>query len=223
MCIASALLGRMAERGLAVPRILVIRYDLPARVEQTAAAIDDALRSLCAGKRILLAGDSAGAFLAVATRLRNAGGGPPVLAVCPWLDLLHNSDAHTRNASHDSIEKAILEHGAALFIAPESGAAARQAASPAYSPRVGCLPSHSMLVVYGEREILADDGVLLRQRALDAGAPSDAVALYKLDDGVWGAHNALLALPLAQSCSPAVCDAFDVMTSFVVNAMARQR
>ena len=181
---------------------------------------------MCPGKRVVLAGDSAGGHLALDLLLRGDGGGGPtcaaVLAVCPWFDLTHTSAAHTLNAGRDSVHLNLAEHGASTYIAPKSGLAARRAASPAFSDKLGALPARSLFVIVGERECLRDDAETAAQTALAAGAPADAIAIHTVDDSVWGAHCALL-LPLAETCSPAVRRAFDAMASFVAeDALARR-
>lgn len=76
-----------------------------------------------------------------------------------------------------------------------------------------------MLIIRGARDILADDGPLLAQRAAEAGAPGMAVQICTVEDGVWGTHCGLL-LPFAEQCSRAVRDAFDEMADFVSQSLA---
>lgn len=233
---ARALLPRLATRLSKVPRMLVYRYPLPARQTATTDAVAACLKGLCGGHRVILAGDSAGAFLALQTLLDReallAADVPPRLLgcclVCPWLDLTCSSEAHARNAHRDGIQVRLAEHGAATYLSPRGSAGAPpslealRAASPAHAPPhvLAALPAGGCLVVRSARDILFDDGALLARSAAAAGAPADAVALHTVDDGVWGVHCGCL-LPTAAAHSAAVGAAHDAMAAHVAGLITR--
>ncbi|KAL3904267.1 MAG: hypothetical protein SGPRY_011351 [Prymnesium sp.] len=129
--LSSALLTRFVAKGLRVPRVLVLRYGLPAREGTTVAWLQLALRTFCAGKRLIVAGDSAGGHLAVSNLILRGEESPaPVLAICPWLDLTHTSAAHARNAGVDSIHITLLEYGVSRFLGERTS---REDASPVHA------------------------------------------------------------------------------------------
>ena len=233
---ALRVLPRLAACGAKPPRILRFRYPLPARKGTTAAAAEIALRTLCAGhSRVVLAGDSAGGHIALDVLLRVReralacdGPTPPdapcaALLAYPWLDLTHTSGAHARNASRDAMDVALVDFGAQQYLEHEQylererasdAADARQRASLTHTDRVSALESGSVLIVRGERDILADDGPLLAARAAAAGAAPDAVAVHTVDDGVFGVHCGAL-LPYADLLSAQACEAWVAMASFL--------
>jgi acetyl esterase/lipase len=114
---------------------------------------------------VILAGDSAGGGLVVATMiaLRDAGFPLPVAGVClsPWLDLTCTADAHTRLADRDPLlSRAELERMAGAYL---RDADARQPlASPAFAELAGLPP---LLIQVGAEEILLDDARKLAHSA----------------------------------------------------------
>ncbi len=139
------------------------------------AALDDALaayRALVAGgtgpERLVLAGDSAGGGLALATllRLRDAGEPLPRAAalLSPWVDLACRGESIDRNGPRDYLSRAVLERFAGHYLgamAPET-----PSASPLYADLTGLPP---LLVQAGSDETLLTEGRDLAARAETAG------------------------------------------------------
>ncbi len=140
------------------------------------AALTDAVRAygglLALGTRpegVVLAGDSAGGGLTVATlvALRDDGSPLPAAAVClsPWVDLTQTAPAYERIGARDPmITKAALDLMAAAYLGGIP--AATPSASPLYADLGGLPP---VLVEVGEREVLVDDATGLADRLLQAG------------------------------------------------------
>ncbi|MDG4834245.1 alpha/beta hydrolase [Solwaraspora sp. WMMD1047] len=114
--------------------------------------------------RIILAGDSAGAGITVATMLalREAGVAQPAAGVClsPWADLTCGLDSHRTRAARDPVlDSADLRRMAALY---HAGTDPRHPqVSPAFADLSGLPP---LLIQVGTEEVLFDDA-----RALAAG------------------------------------------------------
>lgn len=139
------------------------------------SALDDALaayRALIAGdadpEQLILAGDSAGGGLALATmmRLRDLGEPLPRAAVLlsPWVDLACRGESIDRNGPQDYLPRAVLECLAGHYLGatdPEN-----PSASPLYGDFIGLPP---LLIHVGSDETLQSDGRGLAGRAEDAG------------------------------------------------------
>lgn len=119
--------------------------------------------------RITLAGDSAGAGLAVAALqvLRDAGDPLPAAAVCisPWADLECAGPSHTERASREILlDTRDLREMAQRYLA---GADPRHPlASPVHADLTGLPP---LLIQVGSEEVLWDDARGLHEAALRAG------------------------------------------------------
>lgn len=141
------------------------------------AAVDDALtayRWLLEDEgvdpaRLVVAGDSAGGGLTVATLVaaRDAGLPMPAAAVClsPWVDLEGIGDSMTTKAALDPMISAEgLKRGADMYL---NGQDARTPlAAPLYADLTGLPP---LLIQVGTAETLLDDSVRLAERARAAG------------------------------------------------------
>lgn len=142
-------------------------FPFPAAVEDAAAATRWLLAHTHAP--VILAGDSAGGGLVVATMiaLRDAGDRLPVAGVClsPWLDLTCTADALTRLAECDPLLSRVeLERMAGTYL---GDADARQPlASPAFAELAGLPP---LLIQAGSEEILLDDARNFASRARAEG------------------------------------------------------
>ncbi len=168
-----ALIARLAAacgaRALAVEYRLAPEHPFPAAIEDAAAAYRWLLASGIDPSRIVIAGDSGGGGLAVATllALRDAGDPLPAAAVCmsPWLDLACQGPSIVINAGADLVvTRAWLETLAAAYLA---GADARAPlASPVYADLTGLPPT---LLQVGSTEILLDDATRFARRAQAAG------------------------------------------------------
>ncbi|GIX49791.1 MAG: hydrolase [Candidatus Tectimicrobiota bacterium] len=167
------LAGRLALAAAA--RVLVIDYRLapehpfPAAVEDATAAYRWLLASGYAPQRLVIAGDSAGGGLTVATlvALRDAGDPLPAAAVClsPWVDLEGTGASMTIKAGEDPlVQRELLQQMAAWYL---GGAPPRTPlAAPLYAELHGLPP---LLLQVGTAEVLLDDAVRLAARARDAG------------------------------------------------------
>jgi len=158
-----------AARGLAVDYRLGPEHPHPAAVDDAVAAYRWLLAQGIPPARVVVAGDSAGGGLTVATllALRDAGDLPPAAGVCisPWTDLTCSSASMTTRAAIDPMVKPdVLRRMAAAYL----GAA--DACTPLASPlhaRLDGLPP--LLVHVGTAETLLDDATGLAERARAAG------------------------------------------------------
>ena len=168
-----ALIARIARasglQALAVDYRLAPECPFPAALEDAFAAYSWLIAQGTPPSRVVLAGDSAGGGLTVATlvRLRDARVPLPAAAVClsPWVDLEATGESMTLNADRDPmIEKNDLLRFAAAYL----GSADRRTplAAPLYADLRGLPP---MLIQVGEAETLYDDSVRLAERARRAG------------------------------------------------------
>ena len=156
-------------------RVLVIGYRLapehpfPAAVEDSTAAYRWLLRQGIAPSRVVVAGDSAGGGLTVATlvALRDAKDPLPAAGVCisPWVDMEASGESMTTKAAEDPmIQREILQWFAALYVRDADRRA--PLASPIYADLSGLPP---LYVLVGTAETLLDDAVRLAERARKAG------------------------------------------------------
>lgn len=164
--------GRLARATGA--RVCVIDYRLapehpfPAAVEDATYAFRYLIEEGIEPGRIVIAGDSAGGGLAVATllQLREAGDALPACAVVfsPWTDLMGTGATLAPGAVDDPLVRYDALHDmAAMYGGDELG---DPLVSPLYGDHHG-LPPLEILV--GTREVLLDDARRLRDKALAAG------------------------------------------------------
>jgi len=164
--------GRIAAAagcdGLIVEYRLAPEHPYPAAIEDSTAVCRAVQAS---GRPVVLAGDSAGGGLAVATMvaLRDAGDALPLAAVCisPWVDLtLSAPSLETRRAADPF---AHLDDLPACVDAYLAGADPSQPlASPLFADLTGLPP---LLIQVGSDETMYDDATRLAQRAAAAGVP----------------------------------------------------
>ena len=140
------------------------------------AAIDDAVLGwqwLCDQvpdpTRLVLAGDSAGAGLALALEfeLRRRQLTPPagLVLFSPWTDLALTGDSLERNAARDvMVTWPVLRQFAADYLGTLDSTDPR--ASPLYADRRGCPP---LLIQVGGEEMLLSDATRLADRAVADG------------------------------------------------------
>ncbi len=182
-------------------RVLVIEYRLapenlfPAAVEDSTAAYRWLLTQGFAPAQIVIAGDSAGGGLSLATllSLRDAGDLLPAAGVLlsPWTDLAGTGESLVSNNEIDPWlnAKDIIPSGQ-LYAGPTD--LRYPLVSPLYGDFTGLPP---LLIQVGSDEILLDDSKRLAERAKAAGV---AVEL-QIADGMWHVWQAFAAdMPEAQ-------------------------
>lgn len=168
-----ALAGSLSRAARA--RVLVLDYRLapehpfPAAVEDSTAAYRWLVRQGIESSRIVIAGDSAGGGLAVATlvALRDAKESLPAAGACisPWVDLEGTGESMKSKAAEDPmIASEVIEWFASLYV----GAGNRRAplAAPLYADLSGLPP---LYIQVGTAETLLDDSTRLAERARKAG------------------------------------------------------
>jgi epsilon-lactone hydrolase len=189
---------------------LAPEHPFPAAVEDAAKAYRW-LRTQFPQGSIVLAGDSAGAGLAIATAIGVRDSGLPaakaIVAFSPYSDLAVTGDSVEANAKSCAMftPRGIRE-AAALYLA---GANARDPrASPLYAEFEGLPP---MLLFASRHEILRDDTLRLAERASAAGVNVELVVRDRLPH-VW---------PVFVNLLPEAREAFATVTAFARQIGAR--
>ena len=178
-------------------RVLVIDYRLapehpyPAAVEDATAAYRWLLATGAPPQRIVIAGDSAGGGLTIATlvALRDGAQPLPAAGVClsPWVDLEGSGESMATKAAVDPlVDRDRLRKTAAYYLAGQDPCT--PLAAPLYANLSGLPP---LLIQVGTAETLLDDSTRLAERARKAGVN---VTLEPWEDmiHVWQAFAAIL-------------------------------
>jgi acetyl esterase/lipase len=156
-------------------RVLGLNYRLapmhpfPAAVEDAAAAYRWLLRCGFEPARIAIAGDSAGAGLALAATITMREQGLPlagaIVCLSPWVDLAVTGASMESKASEDPIvSREMLLGWGKLYLGDHD--LRTPLASPLYAD-LDQLPA--LLIQVGSAEVLLDDSIRLAQRASAAG------------------------------------------------------
>lgn len=169
----AALVARLCQaagaRSLSVNYRLAPEHPFPAAVEDAVAGYRWLLEQEVDPARTVIAGDSAGGGLTVATLVALRDHGLPLTAagVClsPWVDLEGLGDSiRTKAAEDPMIDAAHLHESANAYLA---GADPRTPlAAPLHADLSGLPP---LLVQVGSAEVLLDDSRRLAERASAAG------------------------------------------------------
>ncbi|MXO71181.1 alpha/beta hydrolase [Alteraurantiacibacter buctensis] len=168
--------GLIAEIGkaLGLPAVapdyrLAPEAPFPAAVEDAVAVYQALLDEGIPASRIVIAGDSAGGGLTLATLVKLRAEGMPLPAagfmISPWADLTCSVATMESKAAEDpSLDRAGLLGGAAAYLAGQDPA--HPLASPVNADLAGLPP---LLVQVGSAEILLGDSMLIAERAGHAG------------------------------------------------------
>lgn len=160
----------MGCRVLALDYRLAPEHPHPAAVEDATKAYRWLLGEGLDAGRTIIAGDSAGGGLTVATlvALRDAGDPLPAAAVpiSPWVDMEGLGDSMTSRAEADPmVTPGSLHNIAELFLGPD-GDRRDPLAAPLHADLDGLPP---MLIHVGDAEVLLDDSTRLARKAEEAG------------------------------------------------------
>jgi acetyl esterase/lipase len=180
-----------SARALAVDYRLAPEHPFPAAVDDATAAYRWLLDSGLEPSRIVVAGDSAGGGLTVATliSLRDAGVALPAAGVCisPWVDLEGIGASMTTKADLDPM---VQRDGLLRMAQAYLGEAAPRTplAAPLYADLAGLPP---LLIQVGTAECLLDDANRLAENAKAAGVDTQ---IERWDEmiHVWHAFAPLL-------------------------------
>jgi acetyl esterase/lipase len=167
--LASRLSRASQARALLIDYRLAPEHPFPAALEDALTAYRWLLSTDVEPGRIVIAGDSAGGGLTLATllALRDAGDPLPAAGVClsPWTDLEGTGDSAKPGAVDDPMVtlEGLVEMGRHYL---GSGDARDPLAAPVYADYAG-LPA--LLIQVGTREILLDDATRVAERAKRSG------------------------------------------------------
>jgi acetyl esterase/lipase len=156
-------------RALAIDYRLAPEHPYPAAMEDSVKAYRWLLAQGIGPAQMVIAGDSAGGGLTLATllSLRDAGEPLPAGAVCisPWTDLACTGDCMRDKAKLDKILSPEGLSRSAKFYAGEHDLRT-PLISPLYADLTGLPP---LLIQVGTDEILLDDAIRVAQKAKDRG------------------------------------------------------
>jgi acetyl esterase/lipase len=164
----SRLARASGARALAIDYRLAPEHPFPAAVEDATKAYRWLLKQGVPSEKIVVAGDSAGGGLTVATlvALRDAGDRLPAAAVCisPWTDLAITGETMVTKADVDPMIRAEDARGGAARYHGETDPR-HPLVSPLYADLSGLPP---MLIQVGTSEVLLSDSTRLAERAEEA-------------------------------------------------------
>lgn len=160
-------------RVLALDYRLAPEHRYPAALDDVLAAYAALLESGTAPSKVVLAGDSAGGNLVLATLLRLRDEGRPmpagVIALSPWVDLARKGGTLEANQAIDWGVPSVFARWARTYLP------AGPLDDPRVSPMYGDFSATSpLLVLYGECEMLRDQVEELVERVRAAGLPIEA-------------------------------------------------
>jgi phosphinothricin tripeptide acetyl hydrolase len=167
--LAAAIAAAASASALLIDYRLAPEHPFPAAIEDAVAAYRWLLDRGVAPERIVVAGDSAGGGLTVATllALRDRGLPRPAAGVCisPWVDLTCTAESYTSRAASDPIVR-----GTGVREMAKAYLGATDPKTPLASPLFADLRNLPPLLVHvGSDEVLYDDAAGLVDRAKAAG------------------------------------------------------
>jgi acetyl esterase/lipase len=166
--LVSRIVREAQASGLSVDYRLAPENPFPAAVEDATAAYRWLLAQGVEPSRIVVAGDSAGGGLTLATllALRDAGDPLPAAGVClsPWTDLEGTGPSARPGAVDDPLLE--LEGLQQMGRTYAEGRLRDPLAAPLYADYAGLPP---LLIQVGTREILLDDSTRVAEKARAAG------------------------------------------------------
>ena len=199
--LAAAIASSAGASALLLDYRLAPEHPYPAAVDDATAAYRWLLDQAIAPARIVIAGDSAGGGLTVATllALREAGVPLPAGGVCisPWVDLTCGGASYATKAAADPI---VRRDGVEQMARDYLGATPPRTplASPLFADLRGLPP---LLIHVGSDEVLLDDAVQLAERSRTAGVDT-SLEVYERMIHVW--HWFLPMLDEAQTAVDAI-------------------
>ena len=176
------------KRNILLPEYrLAPEHPFPAALEDALASYRWLLREGYSPQNIVIAGDSAGGGLGLATTLalRDAGEPLPAAVVClsPWTDLTNSGQSHITKAAVEPVLKTdVLKQWAAWYA--NSTPFTHPLVSPAYADFHGFPP---LLIQVGSDEVLLDDARRLAEKARADGVD----VTLRIWDGMWHVWHAL--------------------------------
>ena len=166
--VAAAIAAAAGVTGLLLDYRRAPESPFPAAVDDAVAAYRWLLGRGISPEHIVVAGDSAGGGLTVATliALRDAGVTLPAGGVCisPWTDLTRSAESYVTNLSDPIVKPALIVEMASAYLG--GAKATSPLASPLYADLSGLPP---LLIQVGSGELLLDDAKGLAARARAAG------------------------------------------------------
>ncbi len=196
-----SIVARLAKacgiRALSIDYRLAPEHPFPAALEDSMTAYQWVIDQGVSPKNILIAGDSAGAGLTLATliSLRDKSEPLPAMALCisPWTDLTLTGSSLTTNAKIDPyISHDLLKLGAHYIAESE---AQLPLISPLYADLKGLPP---LLIHAGTDEVLLSDSTRLAEAARNAGVK----VTIKIWERMW--HDFHLWAPYVPEANQAI-------------------
>lgn len=186
-------LGRAATmRTLAVDYGRAPEFPFPQALEDAVSGYRFLLDSGFKPGRIAVAGDSAGAGLAVAllVRLKELGLQQPAgaLLLSPWVDMTATADSYSRNAQRDPVlNREVMQFLAGQYL----GTRPRETplASPVFADLGGIAP---LTIFVGSTEALLDDAIALT-RAAGLADVSVRLEIWPTMFHIWPNYHQVLA------------------------------